>query len=126
MTESDCAELYRLEHLLALTGKRPTHDKLEHYIADDFSEHGAAGKIWTKPTVIEAMQTWSSFERTIADFQVRALSDIVALVTYKSDRPSGASRHATHSAQGVDLATKGKLLGSGVSSRYASVEMRRI
>jgi hypothetical protein len=57
MNESDRAELYRLEQLLALAGERPTRDELERYIADDFVEHGASGKIWTKDTVIEAMQT---------------------------------------------------------------------
>ena len=84
MNESDRAELYRLEQLLALAGERPTRDELERYIADDFVEHGASGKIWTKDTVIEAMQTWPSAERVVADFCVRALSDTVVLVTYKS------------------------------------------
>ena len=90
MNESDRAELYRLEQLLALAGERPTRDELERYIADDFVEHGASGKIWTKDTVIEAMQTWSSFQRTIADFHVRALSDTVVLVTYNS---TGQAEH---------------------------------
>jgi hypothetical protein len=84
MTENDRAELYRLEQLLALAGKRPTRDELKRYIADDFFEHGASGKIWTKETVIDAIQSWPSVERTVVDFCVRALSDTVVLVTYKS------------------------------------------
>ena len=90
MNESERAELYRLEQLLALAGERPTRDELERHIADDFVEHGTSGKIWTKDTVIEAMQTWSSFERTFADFHVRALSDTVVLVTYNS---TGQAEH---------------------------------
>jgi hypothetical protein len=86
MKEADCAELYRLEQLLALAGERPTCAELERYIADDFVEYGASGRIWTKGTVIEAMQTWPGTEREVVDFSVRALSDSVALVTYKSIR----------------------------------------
>src|SRR5262245_32727851 len=95
MNEADRAELYRLEQLLALGGKRPTRDELERYIADDFVEHGASGGIWTKGAVIEAMQTWPSVQREVVDFSVRALSDSVALVTYKSIRqadPPGTQR----------------------------------
>ena len=84
MTESDRTELYRLEQLLALAGERPTLDELERYIADDFYEHGASGKIWTKPEVIAAIQSWPRVERTVVNFCVRALSDTVVLVTYKS------------------------------------------
>jgi hypothetical protein len=84
MTESDRAELYRLEQMLALAGERPTRDDLERYIADDFFEHGASGKIWTKAEVIAAIQRWPTVERTVVDFCVRALSDTVVLVTYKS------------------------------------------
>src|SRR5215472_12391753 len=95
MNEADRAELYRLEQLLALAGARPTHDELERYIAEDFVEYGASGRIWTKGAVIEAMQTWPSMERELVDFSVRALSDSVALVTYKSIRqaePPGTPR----------------------------------
>ena len=88
MNEADCAELYRLEQLLALAGERPTRNELERYMADDFVEHGASGRIWTKGVVIEAMQTRPRVEREVVDFSVRALSDSVALVTYKSIRPS--------------------------------------
>lgn len=86
MNEADHAELYRLEQLLALAGERPTRDELDRYIANDFIEYGASGRIWTKGAVIEAMQTWPSVEREVVDFDVRALSDSVALVTYKSIR----------------------------------------
>ena len=86
MNESDHTELYRLEQLLALASERPTLDELERYIADDFFEHGASGKIWTKDEVIAAIQSWPSVERTVVDFSVRALSDTVVLVTYKSTR----------------------------------------
>jgi hypothetical protein len=87
MNEADRTELYRLEQLLALAGERPTRDELERYIADDFVEHGVSGRIWTKGAVIEAIQTWPSVGREVVDFSVRALSDSVALVTYKSIRP---------------------------------------
>jgi hypothetical protein len=90
MNEGDRAELYRLEQFLALAGERPTREELERYIADDFVEHGASGRTWTKDAVIEAIQTWPSVEREIVDFCVRTLSDSVALVTYKS------KRHAQH------------------------------
>jgi hypothetical protein len=40
--------------------------------------------------------------------------------------PSGACRHATHIASGIDLATKRKLLASGVSSRYAGGASLRV
>jgi hypothetical protein len=95
MHEADCAELYRLEQLLALAGAHPTRGELERYIADDFVEYGASGRIWTKGAVIDAMQTWPSMEREVVDFSVRALSGSVALVTYKSIRqaePPGAPR----------------------------------
>jgi hypothetical protein len=62
MNEGDRAELYRLEQLLALAGERPTREELARYIADDFVEHGASGKIWTKGAVIERFkrgQVWS-------------------------------------------------------------------
>jgi hypothetical protein len=86
MDETHRAELYRLEQLLALAGKRPTRDELERYIANDFVEYGASGRIWTKQSVIEAMRTWPVEEREIVDFSVRTLSNSVVLVTYKSTR----------------------------------------
>jgi hypothetical protein len=88
MNEADQAELYRLEQLLALAGERPTRDELERHIADDFVEHGASGRIWTKNALIEAIQTWPSVKRELVDFSAQALSDSVALVTYKSTRQS--------------------------------------
>jgi hypothetical protein len=61
MNKADRAELYRPEQLLALADERPTRDELERYIADDFVEHGASDRIWTKGAVTESIQMWHDF-----------------------------------------------------------------
>ena len=53
------------------------------FIADDFVEFGASGKVWTKTEIITAIAGWGPSERLVENFTVRELSPGICLVTYK-------------------------------------------
>jgi hypothetical protein len=72
------------EHLLDPTVRRSS-SQVRELLADDFIEFGSSGRVYDKPTVIEALKQDPGFDgpRTISNFNARELSPSVALVTYQ-------------------------------------------
>jgi glyoxylase I family protein len=65
---------------------RASAARLSELLDEDFEELGISGARWTRDTVMEALRNESFSERRISDFRLRALSDGLALVTYRVQR----------------------------------------
>jgi hypothetical protein len=94
MHDTDLADLFRLEQILALCGERPTLEELGRLIADDFVEFGVSGKRWTKSSLIDAIQAWPQVDREVHEFSAKDLAEAIVLVTYTSTRKGDASDQA--------------------------------
>jgi len=85
--------LWRLERALASADPSGVDGGLEGLIADGFLEFGASGRTWDKASM---RQTLAGATPTppvdLEDFAVEALSDDVALVTYRLGPPRPSNR----------------------------------
>jgi len=74
------------ERLLSAEG-RASPELIDSLLADDFVEIGSSGDIFGKRETLEGLAEETRdghvYERTTADWSVRALAEDVALVTYK-------------------------------------------
>jgi len=81
------AHLFSLEQALQQSSIRSDAAQLERLLADDFVEFGASGNVWgSKAEVIAGLQDEAFSARRMTEFAVKALSDGVALVTYRGYR----------------------------------------
>lgn len=81
------AHLFSLEQALQQSSIRSDAAQLERLLADDFVEFGASGNVWSsKAQVIAGLQDEVFSARRMTEFAVKALSDGVALVTYRGYR----------------------------------------
>ena len=72
-------------------GERSRVDQLLH---PEFSEHGASGRIWTRPDTLDDLEADPWYEGTAIDIAAARLSTDVVLLTYRiaGSRPSLRSR----------------------------------
>lgn len=87
--------LFALEQELALVGFHPGRARLEQLIADDFVEHGASGRVWTKPELLAQICNWPVSQRSITEFSAQPVAADLALVRYRSERPGQQSLRAS-------------------------------
>ena len=80
-------DLLKLE--LELSDQGP--ERLSTLLAEDFREFGSSGRTYTRDEIIETLQTEPRPQISIADFQVKILTEGIALVTYRAIKPEGAS-----------------------------------
>lgn len=94
-------DLRALEARLMDPAVRRAPSEVDGLLADDFVEFGRSGRVYDKPTVIEALQRDPGFDapRTIMDFEARALSPSVMLVTYRV-RETGTLRSSIWRSNG--------------------------
>ena len=98
--------LYDLETNLHKKEIRSSPQSLAALLADDFTEFGSSGRIFTKSAIIAALKNEAVDQPArVENFQVRDLSPEIALVTYV------ASRLAT------DGSTSGRSLRSSLWKR---------
>jgi hypothetical protein len=88
---SDNAGLLReLEELLLQPIVRASAEQLSDLLADDFLEFASNGRVYDKPGIIVGLkeeQLQGGYIRSsLHDFEVRALGDGLALVTYRAVR----------------------------------------
>ncbi len=76
------SRLKDLEESLLSEMFRKNSERLNELIADEFIEIGKSGKIWTKQSVIEALNKESYTEIVITGFNLKLLTENIALVTY--------------------------------------------
>ena len=95
-------DLFReLENRLLRQEIRHSPAAVSALLADDFLEFGSSGNIYGRRQTIDALEHEPPAELSMADFAVRALSDSVVLVTYRSERRdpvSGLDRHSLRSS----------------------------
>jgi hypothetical protein len=76
--------LRKLEQDLLQPEIRKDSEAVADLITDDFYEFGSSGRVFSKPEIIQALQTEEPAQLSIADFHVRSLTPGIALVTYRA------------------------------------------
>lgn len=76
-------ELFELEESLLRSEVRKSFQDLCLLLADDFVEIASSGRSYNKQEAIEAMLTLSLPPAQISDFEVRLLTPVIALATYR-------------------------------------------
>ena len=89
--------LRELEESLLLPDVRKSK-RLGELIANDFVEFGSSGRTYTKPDLVEALQTEAPVKQTAADFRVSLFGKDVALLTYRIHRHSIPPLHTLRSS----------------------------
>lgn len=77
-------ELRALEESLWRSGTRFDRAHMEAVLADDFTEVGRSGRVWTRAQVLDMPAVELTVELPLPGFAVRLLVDGVALATYRS------------------------------------------
>ena len=77
-------KIYKLELSLLEPGIRHSHAQLDKLIADDFIEFGSSGKVYNKNDLLKFLPSEGVREFSVADFEVKELSQNVILATYKT------------------------------------------
>ncbi|MEL7487764.1 MAG: DUF4440 domain-containing protein [Pseudomonadota bacterium] len=76
--------LLSAERALADPARRGSRDAVSPLLADDFTEVGASGAIYSREDAIAAMAAGTSKTApSLVDFSVRMIADDVALATYR-------------------------------------------
>ena len=88
-------ELGHLEERLARLHGPVGPGELAELLDEDFVEHGASGRVWTRAELLDEMSAWPAGEGHLAEFQVRELADGVALVTYLFVGPERRTRRSS-------------------------------
>jgi hypothetical protein len=78
-------ELYRLEVALASREPAGIPGGLMALVAHDFLEFGRSGRVWTRQSIREVLEgPREATPLALEQFEVAALGDGIALVTYRS------------------------------------------
>lgn len=94
-------QLFRLEDRLLQPEVRQSKDEIAKLLADDFIEFGSSGRIFDKTQVLEGLPQSPIIPMTIEKFQIKCLSENVALVTYrvvKTEEPCEEMRYSLRSS----------------------------
>ncbi len=91
-SSSIALQLRKLEEDLLQPEIRKDREAVAALLADDFYEFGSSGKVFSKPDIIQALQTDQPAQISIADFRVQSLNTEVALVTYRAVKQGEAGR----------------------------------
>ena len=87
--------LRQLEEALLTPTIRLSPESVSSLLADEFRECGSSGHIYDKQQTLEALQTESAAQWSIADFRVIVLVADVALVTYRATRRDTLEQQTT-------------------------------
>jgi hypothetical protein len=92
---------YELKKRLLRQEVRRSPEEVEALLAPDFFEFGRSGSVWTRQQTIDGLAAEPAMDWSVTDFDARALSETVVLVTYRSvcrDPGSGNERHSLRSS----------------------------
>lgn len=78
--------IYKLENLLLEPETRKSINQLNELIAEDFLEFGSSGMIFNKKDVLESLPSETDIKFKILDFEVKELSLVTVLATYKLNK----------------------------------------
>lgn len=77
-------EIRGVEQQLLTAEVRASAEALDRLVSDQFVEFGNSGRVYTKADVIAQMLAAPNVRVDVSDFKVLALSDDVALATYRT------------------------------------------
>ena len=80
------AELLRAEMTLLDPSVRHDPSRVSAFLADDFFEFGASGRVWTRDQILELLATEEYAPPIVEDFACHRIADEVVLVTYRTVR----------------------------------------
>jgi hypothetical protein len=86
VAKSVAAELLRAEMLLLDPAVRRDRARVSALLANDFSEFGASGRIWTRDQILDLLATEEYSPPVVEDFACHRIADDVVLVTYRTVR----------------------------------------
>ena len=84
--EQIAAQLFALERALLDPAVRRDRAHVSSLLADDFIEFGSSGKIWTRDTILDLLETKDYAPPEVEDLACRPLGAGVMLVTYRTIR----------------------------------------
>lgn len=82
------AELLRCELALLDPEVRRNRRRLEALLAEDFSEVGATGRVWSRAEVLEMLTSEEFSPPAVENFACREIGKGIMLVTYRTVRAS--------------------------------------
>jgi hypothetical protein len=88
---------YDLEERLLRQDVRRSLGEVKALLAPDFFEFGRSGLIWNRQQTIDGLANEPAVDGSVTDFDARALSETVVLVTYRSVRRDPGSGREWHS-----------------------------
>ncbi len=88
-TEATAAHLRGCEEALLDEAVRRDRARIDAYLAEDFEEFGASGRVWTRGEILDELARERYIPITIEDFRCSIIQEGVALVTYRAVRDSG-------------------------------------
>src|SRR4051812_19747562 len=77
-------EIRGVEQQLLKAEVRASAEALDRLVSDEFVEFGNSGRIYSKADVIAQMLAAPNIKVDVSDFQVLAVSEDVALATYRT------------------------------------------
>lgn len=80
----DHHELRALEESLWRSATRFDRAHMDAVLADDFTEVGRSGRVWSRTEILDAPAVEFRVELPLPGFAVRLVADGVALATYRS------------------------------------------
>ncbi len=91
-------QLLRCELTLLDPMVRKDRAAISAFLARDFFEFGASGKLWTRDEILDLLETETYTPPVIEDFSCKQIAEGVALVTYRAARTDAATgeRSFTH------------------------------
>jgi ribonuclease HI len=84
--EATAGHLRSLEASLLDPPVRRDRQRVSALLADDFTEIGASGRLWTREAILALLATEDFVPPTIEDFSCRQLAEGVVLATYRAVR----------------------------------------
>lgn len=81
----DFKKLKKLEESLWIAETRFDKDYMNRVLAEDFFEFGRSGRIYTRKEIIDFPTQEINARIPLKDFQIRKITEDVALVTYISE-----------------------------------------
>jgi hypothetical protein len=90
-------QILQLEQRLLDPSVRKSSTELDRLLADNFLEFGHSGAVYRKRDAIDALQRESAQEWTLANFHVAALSNDIALATYRATQRATPGNVPIHS-----------------------------
>ncbi len=104
--------LEALERELLQNSTRKNAKRVSEILADEFREFGSSGKIYSKSDIIAALQTESSVDLSLSDFQAVPLTPEISLVTYRAAKRTadGTVLHSLRSSIWISDGTQCRML----------------